>query len=155
VATAALLIAKHIGCNVFVTSRDEAKRRRAIELGAEAAFESGERYPIKADIVIDSVGAATWESSMRVLNNGGRYVTCGGTSGIEVPLTLPRIFFKHQEIIGVTTGSHQEFVKVSQLVDEGLPVIVDEVYPFSGYADAVMKLSKGDQLGKLVVDHTT
>ncbi|HKY15763.1 MAG TPA: zinc-binding dehydrogenase [Microthrixaceae bacterium] len=154
VATAALLMANHIGCRVYATSRDEAKRRRAIELGAIDAFDSTGRFPVKADIVIDSVGAATWESSMRALANGGRYVTCGGTSGIEVPLTLPRIFFKHQEIIGVTTGSHQEFVKVTELVENGLPVIVDEVYPMAGYADAVMKLSKGDQLGKLVLDHT-
>ena len=91
---------------------------------------------------------------MRALVNGGRYVTCGGTSGIEVPLLLPRIFFKHQEIIGVTTGSHQEFVKVTGLIADGLPVIIDEVYPFDGYGDAVLKLSKGDQLGKLVIDHT-
>jgi NADPH:quinone reductase-like Zn-dependent oxidoreductase len=154
VATAALLLGRHIGANVYVTSRDEAKRRRALELGAIDAFDSTGRFPVEADVVIDSVGAATWESSMRALVNGGRYVTCGGTSGIEVPLLLPRIFFKHQEIIGVTTGSHQEFVKVTELVADGLPVIVDEVYPFSGYADAVLKLSKGDQLGKLVLDHT-
>ncbi len=154
VATAALLMAQRIGCKVYVTSRDEAKRRRGIELGAIDAFDSKGPYPIKADIVIDSVGAATWESSMRALANGGRYVTCGGTSGIEVPLVLPRIFFKHQEIIGVTTGSHQEFVQVTKMVADGLPVIVDEVYPFEAYADAVVRLSKGDQLGKIVIDHT-
>jgi NADPH:quinone reductase-like Zn-dependent oxidoreductase len=154
VATAALLLGNHIGAKMYVTSRDEAKRRRALELGAIDAFDSAGRYPVKADVVIDSVGAATWEASMRALKNGGRYVTCGGTSGIEVPLLLPRIFFKHQEIIGVTTGSHQEFVKVTELIADGLPVIIDEVYPFDGYGDAVLKLSKGDQLGKLVIDHT-
>jgi zinc-binding alcohol dehydrogenase/oxidoreductase len=154
VATAALILGQHIGARVFVTSRDEAKRRRALELGAVDAFDSAGPFPIKADVVIDSVGAATWESSMRALANGGRYVTCGGTSGIEVPLLLPRVFFKHQEIIGVTTGSHQEFVQVTEMIDQGLPVMVDEVYPYTGYADAVLKLSKADQLGKLVIDHT-
>jgi zinc-binding alcohol dehydrogenase/oxidoreductase len=109
---------------------------------------------VQADVVIDSVGPATWESSIRALKNGGRYVTCGGTSGIEVPLLLPRVFFKHLEIIGVTTGSHQEFVRVTEIVEEGIPVLVDEVFPMAGYADAVRKLSKGDQLGKIVIDHT-
>ena len=103
--------------------------------------------------VIDSVGSATWDASMRALAIGGRYMTCGATSGLEVPLLLPRVFFKHHEIIGVTTGSHQEFVQVTERVAAGLPVIVDEVFPLAGYADAVAKLAKGDQIGKLVIDH--
>jgi len=154
VATAALMLGKYLGAEIFVTSRDEAKRRRGVELGAVDAFDSTGRFPIQADVVIDSVGAATWESSIRALKNGGRYVSCGGTSGIDVPLQLPRLFFKHLEIIGVTTGSHQEFVRVTQIIDGGIDVLVDEVFPMSGYADAVAKLAKGDQLGKLVIDHT-
>jgi len=154
VATAALMLGKYLGAEIFVTSRDEAKRRRGVELGAVDAFDSAGRFPIQADVVIDSVGAATWESSIRALKNGGRYVSCGGTSGIDVPLQLPRLFFKHLEIIGVTTGSHQEFVRVTQIIDGGIDVLVDEVFPMSGYADAVAKLAKGDQLGKLVIDHT-
>jgi len=154
VATAALMLGKYLGAEIFVTSRDEAKRRRGVELGAVDAFDSTGRFPIQADVVIDSVGAATWESSVRALKNGGRYVSCGGTSGIDVPLQLPRLFFKHLEIIGVTTGSHQEFVRVTQIIDGGIDVLVDEVFPMSGYADAVAKLAKGDQLGKLVIDHT-
>ena len=78
----------------------------------------------------------------------------GGTSGVEVPLQLPRLFFKHLEIIGVTTGSHQEFVEVTRVLGEGeVPVIVDEVFPFDAYPDALARLAKGDQLGKLVLDH--
>jgi len=154
VATAVLHLAQYLGAKVHVTSRDEAKRRRALELGAVEAYDSAGRFPVQADVVIDSVGPATWESSIRALKNGGRYVTCGGTSGIEVPLLLPRVFFKHLEIIGVTTGSHQEFVRVTEIVEEGIPVLVDEVFPMAGYADAVRKLSKGDQLGKIVIDHT-
>lgn len=154
VATAVLHLAQYLGAKVYVTSRDEAKRRRAVELGAIDAFDSAGRFGVQVDVVVDSVGPATWESSIRALKNGGRYVTCGGTSGIEVPLLLPRVFFKHLEIIGVTTGSHQEFVRVTEIVEEGLPILVDEVFPLSGYGDAVRKLSKGDQLGKLVIDHT-
>jgi NADPH:quinone reductase-like Zn-dependent oxidoreductase len=153
VATAVLILGQYLGAEVYVTSRDEAKRRRALELGAVAAFDSAGPYPIKAEVIIDSVGSATWDASMRALAIGGRYVTCGATSGLEVPLLLPRVFFKHHEIIGVTTGSHQEFGQVTNCIAGGLPVIVDEVFPLSGYADAVAKLSKGDQIGKLVIDH--
>ncbi len=154
VASAALMLGRYLGAEIYVTSRDAAKRRRGIELGAVDAFDSAGRFPIQADVVIDSVGAATWESSIRALKNGGRYVSCGGTSGIDVPLQLPRLFFKHLEIIGVTTGSHQEFVRVTEIIDGGIDVLVDEVFAMSGYTDAVAKLAKGDQLGKIVIDHT-
>jgi zinc-binding alcohol dehydrogenase/oxidoreductase len=153
VATAALPLARYLGAEVFVTSRHEHKRRWALERGAADAFDSADRFPVKVDVVVDSVGAATWESSMRALRNGGRYVTCGGTAGIEVPLQLPPLFFKHLEIIGVTTGSHQEFVRVTEIVEQGIDIAIDEVFPLSGYADAVDKLAKGDQIGKLVLDH--
>lgn len=153
VAAAALLLGRYLGAEVFVTSRHEHKRQWAMERGAVDAFDSSERFPVKVDVVIDSVGAATWESSMRSLRNGGRYVTCGGTAGIEVPLLLPPLFFKHLEIIGVTTGSHQEFVRVTEIVEGGIEIPIDEVFPFSGYADAVARLAKGDQIGKLVIDH--
>ena len=90
---------------------------------------------------------------MRALANGGRFVTCGATSGVEVPLLLPRVFFKHFEIIGVTTGSHQEFVTVTDRIAGGLPIEVDEVFDFDAYPDALAKLDKGDQIGKLVIAH--
>ena len=153
VATAALVLGVWMGAEVYVTSRDEAKRARALELGATAGFDSAGPYPVVADVVVDSVGAPTWEASMRSLTPGGRYVTCGGTGGIEVPLLLPRLFFKQLEVIGVTTGSHQEFCEVTRVVAGGLPVIVDEVFSFSDYPDALAKLAAGRQLGKIVLDH--
>jgi NADPH:quinone reductase-like Zn-dependent oxidoreductase len=155
VATAALVLGNYLGAQIFVTSRDDTKRRRGIEMGAIDAFDSNGRFPVEADVVIDSVGAATWDSAIRALRNGGRFVTCGGTSGVDVPLQLPRLFFKHLEIIGVTTGSHQEFVEVTEVLARGdAPVVVDEVFPFSAYPDALAKLTKGDQMGKLVLDRS-
>lgn len=154
VATAALTIAKHAGATVFVTSRDPAKRAAALELGADGAFPSNEPYPVSADIVIDSVGPATWEYSIRTLRHGGRMCVCGGTSGAEVTLNLPRLFFKQLDIIGASCGSQEEFLHVCGLVEDGLAVVIDQVVPLSEYPAALDRLRRGDQFGKIVLDHT-
>ncbi len=153
VATAALTIARHAGARVFVTSRDARKRARAMELGAEDAFDSAEPYPVTADIVVDSVGPATWEFSLRTLRHGGRMCVCGGTSGPKVELNLPRLFFKQLDIIGASCGSQEEFRHVTDLVDGGLPVIVDDAVPLSEYPAALERLRTGAQLGKIVLEH--
>ena len=100
VATAALGIALHHGARVFVTSREEEKRQRALALGAHGAFPSDEPYPVTADIVVDSIGPATWDYAIRTLRHGGRMCVCGGTSGPNVTLNLPRLFFKQLDVIG-------------------------------------------------------
>jgi NADPH:quinone reductase-like Zn-dependent oxidoreductase len=153
VAMACLALGKALGINIFVTSRDAEKRRRAIEMGAADAFDSSGDFPVKVDAVLDSVGAATWSAALKSMKIGARYVTCGGTSGTDVPLQLPRLFFKHLEIIGVTLGSHQEFVKVTDMVAKGLEIHIDEVVPWKDYPAALERLSTGAQLGKIVLDH--
>lgn len=153
VATAAMFLALHVGARVFVTSRDEAKRQRAVELGAEDAFDSGEPYPVTADIVVDSIGPATWDFSLRTLRHGGRMCVCGGTSGPKVELNLPRLFFKQLDIIGASCGSQEEFRHVTRLMGEGLPVVVDEVVPLEDYPTALERLRTAGQLGKLVLEH--
>ena len=143
-----------MGAHVYVTSRDPIKRDRAIELGAEGAFDSVEsKWPVTADVVVESVGPATWEQSVRALKAGGRLVLCGGTSGMSVELNLPRLFFKQIEIIGSTMGSYQEFAEVTELVKNGLPVVVDETYPLTDYPSALARLEEGAQLGKIVLQH--
>ncbi len=99
------------------------------------------------------MGPATWDQSVRALKSGGRLVLCGGTSGSSVELNLPRLFFKQIEIIGSTMGSYQEFAEVTELVANGLPVVVDEVYPLTDYLDALARLEGGSQLGKIVLSH--
>jgi len=153
VATAALQIALHVGAQVFVTSRDEHKRARAIELGATDAFDSKGPYPISADIVVDSIGPATWEYSVRTLRHGGRMCVCGGTSGPKVELNLPRLFFKQLDIIGASCGSQDEFRHVTQLMDDGLPAVIDEILPLSEYPRAMDRLRTASQLGKIVLEH--
>ncbi len=154
VSCAALAIARHMGCTVHATSRSEAKRSEALAMGAATVHDSGAaKWPVEADVVIESVGPATWEQSVRALKPGGRLVVCGGTSGPKVELNLPRLFFKQVEIIGSTMGSYQEFDEVSALVAQGLDIRIDRTYPLASYADALVRLETGEQLGKIVLDH--
>ena len=154
VSSAALSLARVMGASVFATSRDQAKRDRAVALGAAAAFDSAQEFPVKADVVVENVGAATWDRSLRALVPGGRLVTCGGTAGSVVELNLPRLFFKQYEIIGSTMGSYDEWHEVTRLVSAGLPVEVDQVFEgLDSYPQALDRLAAGTQLGKIVIRH--
>ena len=154
VSSAGLVLGRWMGARVFATSRSEGKRRRAVELGAEDAFDSDGDFPVRADVVLENVGAATWARSLRALVPGGRLVTCGGTAGARVEVSLPRLFFKQHEIIGSTMGSYREFAQVTALVEQGLPVVVDEVLDgLEGFEPALARLEEGAQLGKIVVRH--
>jgi zinc-binding alcohol dehydrogenase/oxidoreductase len=154
VSCAALALGRVIGANVYATSRSEAKRSQAVAMGAEAAFDSSDaKWPVKADVVVESVGPATWEQSMRALKAGGRLVVCGGTSGAKVEVSLPRLFFGQFEIIGSSMGSYEEFAELTALVTGGLPVQVDEVVPLADYPKALDRLEQGEQLGKIVLQH--
>jgi NADPH:quinone reductase-like Zn-dependent oxidoreductase len=154
VSCAALALGKAMGATVHVTSRSEAKRAQALAMGADAAHDTAAaKWPVQADVVVESVGPATWEQSVRSLRPGGRLVVCGGTSGPKVELNLPRLFFKQYEIIGSSMGSYQEFAEVTRLVSQGLPVQVDEVVALADYPAALTRLEHGEQLGKIVLEH--
>jgi NADPH:quinone reductase-like Zn-dependent oxidoreductase len=153
VSTAAQALALRLGAVVYATSRDGAKRRRAVELGAAEAFDSNEDWPVTVDVVVETVGPATWERSIRALKPAGRLVCAGGTSGPKVELLLPRLFFKQIEVIGSTTGSYEEFGHVTDLVAQGVPVHVDEVFALADYPAALERLHAGEQLGKVVLRH--
>lgn len=154
VSVAALAIAAHLGAEVHVTSRDAAKGERALALGAVAAHDSGaERWDVKADIVVESVGPATWDKSVAALRRGGRLAVCGGTSGQKVELDLPKLFFRQHEIIGSTMGSGEELAAVTAAVADGLAVPVADELPLEDYPAALDRLRRGEQLGKLVLRH--
>jgi zinc-binding alcohol dehydrogenase/oxidoreductase len=154
VSSAALSIARQVGAQVVATSRSDAKRKAALGMGAVAAIDSAEeRWDVRADIVVESVGPATWDRSLRALKPGGRLVVCGGTSGTTAPLNLPALFFKQFEIIGSSMGSYQEFADVSTLMAHGLPVQIDKVFDLADYPAALDRLEAGDQLGKIVLRH--
>jgi zinc-binding alcohol dehydrogenase/oxidoreductase len=156
VSSAGLALGVAMGAEVYVTSRDEDKRAAAIAAGAAGAFDSGdESWPVRADVVFENVGAATWDRSLAALAPGGRLVTCGGTAGSRVELSLPRLFFKQHEIIGSTMGSYAEFATVSRLVADGRAAVLvdDPVEGLEGFPEALERLRAGRQLGKLVVRH--
>jgi NADPH:quinone reductase-like Zn-dependent oxidoreductase len=158
VAVAAILIAKHLGARVLATSRSEAKRRRALELGAEAVFDSADfSHAVRratgdgVDIVFEHVGPATLEESMRSLAMGGRIVTCGSTSGVKAEISMPRLFFRQAALLGSTMGNADEFEAVLKAMDRGLRPVVDSVYPLSDVKGALTRLDAAEQFGKVVL----
>jgi zinc-binding alcohol dehydrogenase/oxidoreductase len=154
VSSFGLLLGIAMGATVVVTSRDEAKRANALAIGAAEAYDSDDdRWPVRADVVFENVGPPTWDKSLRSLVPGGRLVTCGGTAGGKVEISLPRLFFKQHELIGSTMGSYSEFDEVTSLVARGLPVPVDQIFPVDDYPAALGRLEEGAQLGKIVRSH--
>lgn len=153
VATAAVQLGAAAGLRMWVTSRDEEKGRRAVELGADQAFASGERLPGRVDAVIETVGAATWSHSIKSLRPGGTVVIAGATSG-DAPdkAELTRIFFLQMRIQGSTMGTRQELADLLDfLVEHKVEPVIDSVRPLAQARDAFAKMIDGDVFGKLVV----
>ena len=131
VATAAIVLGRAAGLRVLVTSRDEAKRAKALEIGAHEAFESGARLPEKVDAVIETVGKATWSHSIRSLRPGGRIITSGTTSGPNLDdAELTRIFFLQLSVIGSTMGTRDELAALVTMLDAtGARPLIDRTLP--------------------------
>ena len=154
VSVAALAIARHLGAEVHVTSRSADKRNAAMAMGSAAAHDTeADRWDVEADVVLESVGPATWEKSIAALRRGGRLAVCGATSGRHAELHLPTLFFRQLEVIGSTMGSGEEFAALTAAVAEGLAIHVDTVHRLSAFPQALARLEAGDQLGKLVLHH--
>ena len=152
VATALITLARAGGLRVLVTSRDEAKRTKALELGAHEAFESGARLPVKVDAVMETVGKATWGHSIRALRPGGRIVISGTTSGADVAdAELTRIFFLQLSVIGSTMGTRGELAGLVNLLDgTGARPLIDRVLPMEEARDGFAAMAAGDVFGKIV-----
>jgi NADPH:quinone reductase-like Zn-dependent oxidoreductase len=151
VATAAVMIADALGATVYATSRDEAKRERVTQLGAQA-FESGARLPQRVDVVIETVGEATFEHSLKSCKPGARIVVSGATSGHLPKVDLRRVFFFQLEVLGSTMGTRAELDALLQLCDSsGLRPLVDDTYPLKRARDAFARMASGELFGKLVL----
>ena len=108
VSTALVLLGRAAGYRMWVTSRSEAKREAALKLGADQAFATGARLPERVDVVMETVGEATWGHSLRSLRPGGRIVVSGATSGQVPPAELNRVFFTQLSIVGSTMGTRDQ-----------------------------------------------
>jgi NADPH:quinone reductase-like Zn-dependent oxidoreductase len=153
VATALITLARAGGLRVFATSRDEAKRRRALEIGAHEALPSGERLPVKVDAVMETVGAATWAHSIRSLRPGGAIVISGATSGPNPDDTmLTHIFFLQLRVVGSTMGTKAELASLVQMLEAtGVRPLVDRVMPMTEAREGFEAMAKGDLFGKIVL----
>jgi NADPH:quinone reductase-like Zn-dependent oxidoreductase len=152
VSTAAILLGAAAGLEVHVTSRDEAKRARALELGAAGAVEPGGRLPAKVDVVLETVGAATWSHSVRSVRPGGTIVVAGATSGDASPAELTRIFFLELRVLGATMGTKEDLAALlNLLVRTGVRPIVDSELPLTRARDALARIESGAQFGKVVL----
>ena len=160
VAAAAIAIGRHLGARVLATSRSEAKRARAQELGAELSFDSvafskavreatGGRG---VDVVFEHVGPATLEESIRSVRRGGRIVFCGSTSGVKAEVTMPRLFLGQVDLLGSTMGNPSEFEAVLNAVSGGLRPVVDSTYPLDRVQAALSHLESSVQFGKVVLE---
>src|SRR5213082_995350 len=162
VSLTALRIAKLRGARVIVTSSSYAKLETARRLGADVTLNHRTQQVAQevriltnkrgADVVVENVGAATWQQSLRSLGRGGRLVTCGATTGPDVGIDLRRLFWYHWSILGSTMGNDAEYREVVGLLASGeLRPIVDRVFPLEEARAAFERLDKGEQLGKIVV----
>ena len=152
VATACIVLGKALGFRVWATSRDEVKRARALELGADAVFEPGARLPERVDSVMETVGAATWSHTLKSLRPGGTVVISGATSGPNPPADLARVFFLQLSIIGSTMGTIEELRALVDLcVKTGVRPLIDSERPMAQAREAFEVLAGGDVFGKLVL----
>ncbi len=162
VAQAALRICKEIGARVWVTSGSDDKLERAKQIGADETLNHRAMNVAKeirartgkrgVSVVLDSVGEATWETSLGALGRAGRLVTCGGTSGAIVETDVRRLFWNQWTIMGSTMGNDSEFDAVVRAFNDGrLQPTVDSVFDLADGRNAYARMAAGDQFGKIVV----
>jgi NADPH:quinone reductase-like Zn-dependent oxidoreductase len=151
VSTALVALGSAAGYRVWVTSRDEAKRAKALELGADQAFESGARLPERVDGVMETVGKATWSHSVKSLRPGGTIVVCGATSGDAPPAELTRVFFLQLRVVGSTMGTRDELARLLQLCAvTGVRPVIDRAMPLEQARDGFAQMLAGEVFGKIV-----
>lgn len=162
VSTAAIAIARRVGARVLGTTRQEAKAEQARTIGADAVHVGYDApfddWVIEAtagrgvDLVVDSVGAATWRQSIRSLAQGGALVVCGATSGDQPAISIRELYQNHRRILGAPLGNMREFARVMDLVFAGeLAPVIDRRYRLDEVDEALSRLADQDQFGKIVL----
>lgn len=163
VSSTALRIAKLAGAHAIVTSSSDAKLAKARELGADVTLNharvdvpkevrrlTGKRG---VDVIVENVGEATWEGSLRMMRPGGRLVTCGATTGPSVTTDARRLFWYQYDILGSTMGNAEEYREIVRLLGQGrLRPLVDSVFPLERGVEALQRLQSAEHMGKVVVE---
>ena len=163
VGQAALQLARHAGAFVIATAGSAGKIALAEKLGADATIDHSAEdiaAAVKritsgrgADIVVEHVGAATWDASVRALRKGGRLVTCGATTGHEAAVDLRHLFGRQLSLLGSYMGEKAELLKAARLFFGGIVrPVVDRVLPLADAAEAHRYLESRRQFGKVVLE---
>jgi NADPH:quinone reductase-like Zn-dependent oxidoreductase len=151
VATAAIVLASAAGVRVWVTARSEEKREQALRLGADQAFESGARLPERVDVVLETVGEATWRHSIRSLKPGGTLVVSGATTGDAPPAELSRVFFLQLSVVGSTMGTRDELQRLIRFcLERDIRPAVHATIPLADARQGFEAMRDGDHVGKIV-----
>lgn len=157
VATYMIQFAKKMGARVIVSSRSEDKRKHAIKIGADVALDTNSDWPTelkdeRVDLVIESVGRATFNRSLEILKKGGRIVVFGATTEDTVELNLREFFYGQYSLLGTTMGSREELRDMLALVEEHqIHPVIDSVIPLEKANEAFTKLDDSVQFGKIVL----
>ena len=161
VATAAFEICRALGVRTIVTSGSPAKLTAARDWGADVTVDHADGDVVAAvkeatgkgaDVVVETVGEATWARTLGAVRPAGRVVVCGATSGPNPPAQLHRFWWKQLNVLGSTMGAREDFLGAYELVRSGRArVHVDRTYPLAEIAAAHERLEAGEQLGKIVL----
>ncbi|HEU5139221.1 MAG TPA: zinc-binding dehydrogenase [Bacillales bacterium] len=155
VATFLVQMAKAAGARVIVTSRSGEKRERALALGADRAIDSNADWQAELekeeiDLVIDSVGAATWNRSLDALKRGGTMVVFGASAGDEVKVNIREFFYGQYNLLGSTMGSAEEFREMLQFIKRHeIKPVIDKTFELAEAKQAFQRLEAGEQFGKI------
>jgi len=163
VALAALQLAKLAGAEVIVTSSSDEKLAKAAGFGADYTinYKTVENVATVVkditkgrgvDVVIDAVGAGTWDTNFNLVRRGGRIVLCGVTTGGQAPTNLRALYWNQLTIMGSTMGSHEDVrLMLRAVTTAGLKPVIDSVRPLENAADAMGRMEAGEQFGKIVL----
>ena len=162
VGQAAIQIAKLHNARVFATAGTDAKMARGLELGADAVINHHtEDVPARVraltggrgvDIVIEHVGQATWDRSVKSLARCGRLVTCGNTTGWEAKIDLRFLFVRELSLMGSFMGWKGELLAAAPFFFNGrLTPAIDKTFPLRDAAAAHERMEKSEQFGKIVL----
>jgi NADPH:quinone reductase-like Zn-dependent oxidoreductase len=151
-STSLIMLARAAGYRVLVTSRDDASRERALQIGAHETYESGNRLPERVDAVMETIGRATWSHSVKSVRSGGTIVISGATTGDASAAELQHIFFRQIRVHGSTMGTRDELDALAHFMAEtGTRPLVERVLSMDQAADGIRAVKDGEVFGKVVL----